>query len=73
MFHLWVLARVDRFVLDHLPHMPDQLYYFVLFLITVPITLIAAVLSYAYFERFFLKMRKGWNPFRPTVKAAAAD
>ena len=70
-FHLLVLARVDRFVLDHLPHMPDQLYYFVLFLITVPITLIAAVLSYAYFERFFLKMRKGWNPFRRSVKAAA--
>lgn len=72
-FHLLVLARVDRFVLDHLPHMPDQLYYFVLFLITVPITLIAATLSYAYFERFFLKMRKGWNPFRPNVKPTPAD
>ncbi|ESQ93442.1 hypothetical protein ABENE_05935 [Asticcacaulis benevestitus DSM 16100 = ATCC BAA-896] len=39
----------------------------------VPVTLVIATLSYAYYERPFLKMRKGWNPFRPTVKATAAD
>jgi peptidoglycan/LPS O-acetylase OafA/YrhL len=64
---------MDRFITNHLPNMSDKVFAVVLFLITVPITLVIATLSYAYYERPFLKMRKGWNPFRPTVKPAPAD
>ncbi|CAL4869079.1 hypothetical protein MMA231_03370 [Asticcacaulis sp. MM231] len=72
-FHMLIIARMDRFITDHLPNISDHVFAVELFLMTVPVTLVIATLSYAYYERPFLKMRKGWNPFRPTIKAAAAD